>query len=269
MDVFRLRDRLVEEYSDYIRSFIQISDDRIREKVRQELESGALWPEPLIQLNPAFEPGATIDEMVDEGTLHPECKRIFRIHKGRGSEGDSKGKSLRLHRHQEEAIRAAATGDNYVLTTGTGSGKSLAYIVPIVDHVLREGSGKGIQAIVVYPMNALANSQIGELEKFLQYGYETSGPPVRFARYTGQEDEDERREIIAEPPDILLTNYVMLELILTRRDYLQEQKLVEAARGLRFLVFGSPSWRSCSPPWGFGRRSPIRCAFARMRSEYA
>ena len=58
----------------------------------------------------------------------------------------------------------AKAGGNYVLTTGTGSGKSLAYIVPIVDHVLRRGSGKGIQAIVVYPMNALANSQMGELE---------------------------------------------------------------------------------------------------------
>lgn len=57
-----------------------------------------------------------------------------------------------------------------MLTTGTGSGKSLAYIVPIVDHVLRNGSGKGIQAIVVYPMNALANSQAGELEKFLSFG---------------------------------------------------------------------------------------------------
>ena len=54
-----------------------------------------------------------------------------------------------------------------MLTTGTGSGKSLAYIVPIVDFVLREGTGKGIRAIVVYPMNALANSQYNELEKFL------------------------------------------------------------------------------------------------------
>ena len=54
------------------------------------------------------------------------------------------------------------------LTTGTGSGKSLAYIVPIVDRVLREGSGKGVQAIVVYPMNALANSQVEELSKFLR-----------------------------------------------------------------------------------------------------
>lgn len=181
MDVFRLRDQLIRQYADYVRSFIRISDEHIRKKVDDELRSGALRPDPLIQLNPAFEPGATIDELVEEGTLHPECWRIFRIHKGPGSEGDP----LRLHRHQEEAIRAATTGDNYVLTTGTGSGKSLAYIVPVVDHVLREGSGKGLQAIVVYPMNALANSQVGELEKFL--GPDRSRRPVQFERYTGCE----------------------------------------------------------------------------------
>ncbi len=59
---------------------------------------------------------------------------------------------------------------NYVLTTGTGSGKSLSYIVPIVDHVLRTGSGGGVKAVVVYPMNALANSQLNELDRFLAHG---------------------------------------------------------------------------------------------------
>ena len=71
-------------------------------------------------------------------------------------------------------------------------GKSLAYIVPIVNHVLRRGSGKGIQAIVVYPMNALANSQHGELEKFLCHSYAEGKSPVTFARYTGQETDDEQ-----------------------------------------------------------------------------
>jgi hypothetical protein len=86
---------------------------------------------------------------------------------------------------------------------------------------------------VVYPMNALANSQHGELTKFLHYGYPDQRGPVRFARYTGQEDDAERQRIIQNPPDILLTNYVMLELILTRTD---ERALVDRARGLRFLV---------------------------------
>ena len=81
-------------------------------------------------------------------------------------------------------------------------------------------------------MNALANSQIGELEKFLSIGASGAGR-VTFRRYTGQENDEERQEILASPPDILLTNYVMLELILTRP---YEQKIVKAAQGLRFLV---------------------------------
>ncbi len=166
-----------------------------------------------------------------EGTLHEECGRIFRA--GKEKHNDV-GKDLRLHRHQAEAIKIAGAGHNYVLTTGTGSGKSLAYITPVVDHVLRRGPGRGIQAIVVYPMNALANSQYGELEKFLNNGYPDGKGPVTFARYTGQESDEERQRIIGDPPDILLTNYVMLELILTRY---AEQGLVRAAQDLGFLVF--------------------------------
>ncbi|MCB0013267.1 MAG: DEAD/DEAH box helicase, partial [Anaerolineales bacterium] len=140
---------------------------------------------------------------------------------------------MRLHHHQSDAITAAHAGDNYVLTTGTGSGKSLSYIVPIVDHVLRRGSGKGIQAIIIYPMNALANSQYNELEKFLVRGFPEGKQPVTFARYTGQENEATRQQILAHPPDIILTNYVMLELIMTRP---HDQKLIRSARDLQFLV---------------------------------
>ena len=117
-----------------------------------------------------------------------------------------------------------------MLTTGTGSGKSLAYMIPIVDHVLRAGSGRGVQALVVYPMNALANSQIGELAKFLG---EPDSSPVSYARYTGQESEQQREQIRRNPPDVLLTNYVMLELILTR--YI-DRDLVGQLGQLRFLV---------------------------------
>jgi hypothetical protein len=57
-----------------------------------------------VQLNPSFEPGETIDQLVDDGTLHPECRRIFQV--GKDASG-SAGKALRLHRHQVEAVRAA------------------------------------------------------------------------------------------------------------------------------------------------------------------
>ncbi len=229
MNVFELRQDLLASYAAYIRSFIQIRDPAIRQRVEEELDSGLLWPETLIQLNPSFEPGRTIDELVDQGVLHAGCRKVFRIK----PDLQSDGRPLRLHRHQEEAIRVARGGNNYVLTTGTGSGKSLSYIVPIVDHVLRHGSGRAVQAIVVYPMNALANSQYGELEKFLRHGFPDGRGPVRFACYTGQESDEQKQAIIANPPDVLLTNYVMLELLLTRP---QERNLVRGAQGLRFLV---------------------------------
>ena len=121
-----------------------------------------------------------------------------------------------------------------MLTTGTGSGKSLSYIAPIVDHSLRHPKRGSIKAIVVYPMNALANSQLVELGKYLRLGYPKDQPPVTFERYTGQENDEQRRQIIANPPDILLTNYVMLELLLTRPF---DAQLIRQAQDLRFLVF--------------------------------
>ena len=205
MDVFDLRHRLVSDYRDYTRSFIRIRDPRIKGFVDDVLDKEGFWPEPLLQLNPTFRPGGTIDDLVAEGVLHEECAHIFRTDK---SDTDHRGRPLLLHRHQREAILQATAGRSCVLTTGTGSGKSLAYIVPIVDHVLRSGSGQGIRAIVVYPMNALANSQDEELGKFLCKGYPEGRAPVRFARYTGQERGTVREAIRSEPPDILLTNYM-------------------------------------------------------------
>ncbi|MCL5096428.1 MAG: DEAD/DEAH box helicase [Candidatus Omnitrophica bacterium] len=189
MNVFDLRQRLVSDYARYTKSFIKIADPTILAKVDSELDAGAFWPEPLLQLNPTFQPGRTIDDLVADGNLHRECARIFRIDK---TKTDLAGKQLFLHTHQTEGIRKAKENKSYVLTSGTGSGKSLTYIVPIVDHVLQRGSGQGIQAIVVYPMNALANSQDEELGKFLKQGYPEGKPPVRFARYTGQEKGPER-----------------------------------------------------------------------------
>ena len=230
MNVFNFRNRIIDDYSGYVSSFISIAQPRLRDFVDRCFTSGSLWPDPLIQLNPTFKPGKTVDELVNEGLLEPGCGQVFRREK---TVAVGSGEDLLLHQHQEDAIRKAREGRNYVLTTGTGSGKSLSYIVPIVDHVLREGSGRGIQAIIIYPMNALANSQFGELEKFLKLGFPDGKGPVTFERYTGQEDEETRTRIIAKPPDILLTNYVMLELILTRP---REQKLIASAKGLKFLV---------------------------------
>ncbi len=150
MDVFKLRDDVVAGYSDYVRSFLTIADEQIKNFVEQRFADGHLWPDALVQLNPAFRPGATIAALVDEGVLHPECARVFR----RGKDVSPDGQPLRLHQHQEDAVRIAASGASYVLTTGTGSGKSLAYFIPIVNDVLRHPTPGRVSAIVVYPWTA-------------------------------------------------------------------------------------------------------------------
>lgn len=229
MDIFRFRDHLTRDYAEYARSFITVSTSDVKQRVHHALDSQMLWPEPLVQLNPAFAPGASVTELVTADTLHPLCGDVFRY----GKSASDAGVPLSLYRHQVDAIEVARGGHNFVVTTGTGSGKSLTYIIPIVDYVLRKGSGNGIKAIIVYPMNALANSQAGELEKFLMHGFEGRAP-VTYQRYTGQDDEETRRRIKENPPDILLTNYVMLELILTRSN---DESLVKSAASLKFLVF--------------------------------
>lgn len=230
MDVFQLHKQLIDDYSDYAKSFINIRDPRIKKRVDAEIDGGLLWPTPLIQLNPFFKPGATVEELCQRGVLHEKCKDIF------APKDDMTGEILgpfRLHQHQEEALLVAKEGDPYVLTTGTGSGKSLTYIIPAVDDVLRNGPGQGIRSIIVYPMNALANSQAEELGKFLTLGFGKGHEPVRFARYTGEDTGEDKTSIRDNPPDILLTNYVMLELMLTRKE---ERGLIEKSKNLRFLV---------------------------------
>ena len=178
-----------------------------------------------------YTPGGTIDDLVKNQVLHPACGKIFRLEK---SETDHTGRQLLLHAHQRDAIVKSKENKSYILTSGTGSGKSLTYIVPILhNHVLRNGSSRGIQTIVVYPMNALANSQAEELKKFLEKGYPEGKPPVRSACYAGKRKVPQEA-IGRDAPDILLTNYLMLEFLLTRTE---DRELVRAAQALRFLVF--------------------------------
>jgi superfamily II DNA/RNA helicase/very-short-patch-repair endonuclease len=236
MNVFDLRNNLINDYGKYIGSFINIRDEVIKNHVELEFNQQKLWPDPLIQLNPTFETGGGIEEHVKSGLLHKECLNIFRFNKqdyAVGHDPFSGAEPLKLYTHQLESVKISRKNQNYVLTTGTGSGKSLCYIIPIVDYILRNPSKNSIKAIIVYPMNALANSQKNELTKYLNKGYPDGKGPVTFARYTGQETKEERDEILKNPPDILLTNYVMLELLMTR---FGEQELIKRAEGLKFMV---------------------------------
>jgi ATP-dependent helicase YprA (DUF1998 family) len=219
LDIFSLRDEVVGDYRRYIESFLKIRDLRVQQFVNQELERGYLWRDPLLQLNPAYKTGATVTELVQRGVLHPDCEHYF-------SKND---KPFRFRYHQEQAFLAAQRQEPYVLTTGTGSGKSMTYVVPIFDDLLRHPEIKGVRAILVYPMNALINSQKEEFDKFLS---QVANTHIRVEKYTGQESLQKKTEIQNNPPQILLTNYVMLELMLTRT---HEEKLVASA-DLNFLI---------------------------------
>lgn len=235
MNVFDFRDRVIGEYEAFSRSFSKFHAKDIKTFVDAIYEGQHFCPSPLIQLNPSFVPGRTVEQLVSEKILDSECTKIFRI----GKDSENLGFTLPLHKHQDEAIGIAQRGESYVLTTGTGSGKSLSYFIPIVDAILKEkkagNEGKRIRAIIIYPMNALCNSQLEELEKFLCVGYGKNQQPVTFGRYTGQEKEEERQAMSINPPDIILTNFMMLELLMTRQNEL-DKAIVRAAVGLRFLV---------------------------------
>jgi hypothetical protein len=94
MKVFQLRHRMIEDFGTYVRCFIEVRDERIRARVREELDGGPLWPQPLIHLDASFESGGSIQDLVGEGLIHAECRRIpeypmitLTAHLWRGEEG--------------------------------------------------------------------------------------------------------------------------------------------------------------------------------------
>jgi len=177
-----------------------------------------------------------------------------------------------LWSHQCTAIRAVLSGKSTVIATGTSSGKTLCYQIPILDDLLRDPS-PGLRAIIIYPLNALVNDQLSEWEKILE-----NHQSIKFARFTGQTPADQReyevalydafiselanigwsqqekkgevdkkvREAIEKfpnrlnhrdairltPPQILITNFSMLEYLLERP---VDAPIFENAR-LKFVV---------------------------------
>ena len=225
MDIFEVHGRIMEDYANYIRSFVLISDDAMRQRVTQYLDDGHLWPQPLLTFNPSFAKAGGIDEIAAKGVLSAPLADAFR--------------GYEIFEHQLQAIRLGAGGNDFVVTSGTGSGKSLTYIATIFEYLFRANEmPSGVVAVIVYPLNALVNSQEEELRRYSDnYSRARGGEafPIRFSKFTGQEDKQRRDELEANPPHILLTNYMMLELLLTRG---AQRTLRESVYGsLKFLVF--------------------------------
>jgi ATP-dependent helicase YprA (DUF1998 family) len=167
MSIFDLNEAIIDKYGKYVKSFFTFSDEKIEKYVKELiLKKKRLWPESLLQLNPNYEKTSTVEKMVTEGKLHSACSDIFM----------DKGKSIHLFHHQEEAIDLALSDKDFVVTSGTGSGKSLTYFIPIFNKILKAGAdAEKVWAIVVYPMNALVNSQFDSLKTIERHYKEKTG----------------------------------------------------------------------------------------------
>ena len=109
-----------------------------------------------------------------------------------------------------------------IIATGTGSGKTECFLLPILDYCLslasREKPVPGIKAILIYPMNALATDQKKRVEELCKQIETVTGKSIHAGLYTGEADDMARIGFRANPPDILLTNYKMLDFLLLREE---------------------------------------------------
>ena len=266
LDPLRLRDNLHETLARYIATAVPVSPTRapgLARAVRRALadESLQLTKGPFLESLPDFDKKGSVRELVDSGVLAPQ----WRVLKETGSE---RLLNRPLHTHQERAIQQAAAKRNFIVATGTGSGKTECFLLPIVDHLLRDEdlTNPGVRAVIIYPLNALANDQLYfRLAPLILR--QLRDPGITFGRFTGQVrasadrraeesrllDNDalrnalglassvsqlprswllSRGEMLETPPHILITNYAMLEhLLLLPRN----APLFDNAR-LRFLV---------------------------------
>lgn len=160
---------------------------------------------------------------------------------------------FRPYWHQVRAFERLSARDqarplHSLVTTGTGSGKTECFLYPILDHCLRTIGQRGIKAIVLYPMNALANDQAGRFAREI-YGRPELRGSVRVGLYVGEQPAGgdtvrmtdsrvitDRHTLRAEPPDVLLTNYRMLDLLLLRPEDRPLWAYNEGQDVLRYLV---------------------------------
>jgi len=233
MDLLELSSQIVEKYRRYLLTTFYFKDPTLRKSFQESLNAGHLSKGPYLESTPIFKKGKTIEEFFND-TFPGRTDRV--------SIDAMLGKRV-LYLHQEQAInKVFKEKKNIVVATGTGSGKTEAFLYPILLHLYKEfqsgNLGPGVRALILYPMNALANDQrerLGEICKRLQehnasfrftFGQYTGETPedVNDSRRNGQERKVNklpgeivfREEMRNSPPHILLTNYSMLEYLLIR-----------------------------------------------------
>jgi len=222
-------------YKNYIKTAFPMVDPVLRAQVFEKIEdANLLWRGPYLSLQrPYFRTSETISDLASAFGLKDRLLRAGEYVDDKGDRHPAFGE-WQLFSHQRVAIDRILAGSNTIVSSGTGSGKTEAFFLPIVNYCL-QNPGPGIRALILYPMNALANDQYERFAKYL------AGTGITFARYTGDTPEDEqdaerngkevrpenlcdeaiwyRKEIRKRDqlPNILMTNYSMLEYLLLRR----------------------------------------------------
>ncbi len=227
MDPITLADKVAGRYQRYLKTMFYFRDPALRESFAQALDSGHLSQGPFLEATPTFKKGDTPRALFTRLLGSAPDKGFINALEG----------ARPLHQHQHRAIERVDQGHNVIIATGTGSGKTEAFLYPILLHLYRQHQarklGAGVRALVLYPMNALANDQRARLDA-ISKKLESGNSPFRFTfgQYIGETPEGEkdtkrsviklagelktRAEIRDTPPHILLTNYSMLEYLLIR-----------------------------------------------------
>lgn len=246
-----------DEFIGYISTLFHISDpDFAAQFVRALQAEGAVCKGPYLDVSDSYKTGKSLAQMMEEGEASP----LFRTLEGDIPDGEKELQIDRpLYLHQEQALRKTNRGKNLIVTTGTGSGKTECFIIPMIHHLLKEAEegplSPGVRAILIYPMNALANDQMKRLRNLLK-----SYPQITFGIYnssTKQHEQDgiaeygkiykdasgrplkplsneliSRDQMQETPPHILVTNYAMLEYMMLRP---KDDRVFSGAQ-LRYLV---------------------------------
>lgn len=219
---------ITKKYTRYLSTIFSLADPEYQKLFEQRLQETPFSKGPFLEVTDAFQKGPTIMELIEQGELPIGFDRLG-FHMNRP-----------LYRHQVDSLYKLASGSNAVVSTGTGSGKTESFLLPVLKELVVQGNeGKlnpGVRAMLIYPMNALANDQIERLRELLK-----DYPQITFGSYTGQTEEEYRDALIGyknlnngedplpnelicrqqmkkAPPHILITNYAMLEYLMVRPD---------------------------------------------------
>lgn len=169
----RFEKEVFEPYRDFLKSEYRFHPKfaHARQTWEEKLTFGELINGAYLEESKTYAAGVSLDEIA----LHEKTKATI----------NERLKGNPLYQHQTEAIKMILDGQNAVVATGTSSGKTLCYQIPILDDLLKDNSA-GLRAIIIYPLNALVNDQLDEWQKMLQ-----NHPQIKFARFTGQTPNNE------------------------------------------------------------------------------